>query len=403
MRVADIKKEPMSQLPSSFHDFSVQRLLNIGYDKDLAKNPRKCFLLAWMLTNFSDDTANWAAARQYYRQSVELGYEPARFNFGVMLVEGIGGDKDLAQGFSYIKQAAQNGYGRAWSNLSFLYQYGIGTAVNLREAEASCHKAIENGFPMAACTLAYLYLFHEEFSVDRKEKFPVVMRYLTMGELQDHSGSLYILGRVYNEGWGGVIKDKAQAMKCFTKAAKQGHYMSFRALANEAIDELEQLLEKEGLRKKELVALLEKSEDFEEKHKKALEKRDIPIEKFRNLQAHIEIAEYEFKNTRLFISAIARQSIIGGWMGLACHLKDFPNGECLEWIGDAILNSQVRNDLVRYQSDKLTRGQLDARYQQLICNASESHPHGGPLYRVAKTLGFRIADYDVSVRCHEAL
>ncbi|WP_306118760.1 MULTISPECIES: sel1 repeat family protein [unclassified Roseitalea] len=75
-----------------------------------------------------------AEARTWLRRAAEQGFDAAQFELGGMMLEGIGGDRDLRGGFVWTARAARQGNIAAQAQLAKLYWAGIGTEPNVTEA-----------------------------------------------------------------------------------------------------------------------------------------------------------------------------------------------------------------------------------------------------------------------------
>ena len=87
----------------------------------------------------------------------EKGQADAAYNYGLMLVEGAGVEKNPAEAVKWFEIAAAQGLPEAQTALGFLY--GNGTGVELDEAEAASwfNEAALRGDTLAQTRLARLY------------------------------------------------------------------------------------------------------------------------------------------------------------------------------------------------------------------------------------------------------
>lgn len=78
--------------------------------------------------------AKRAKARQYLISAARAGYDTARLDLAIWLVDGVGGDRDYEAGFEWMKLAALKGNVIAQNRLAHLYIQAIGTRGNPIEA-----------------------------------------------------------------------------------------------------------------------------------------------------------------------------------------------------------------------------------------------------------------------------
>ncbi len=75
-----------------------------------------------------------AAARRWLQRAAERGFDTAQLELGAMMLEGIGGARDLEAGFEWTARAARTGNIAAQAQLAKLYWGGIGVAPDNDEA-----------------------------------------------------------------------------------------------------------------------------------------------------------------------------------------------------------------------------------------------------------------------------
>ncbi|WP_075291275.1 tetratricopeptide repeat protein [Pararhizobium arenae] len=73
-------------------------------------------------------------ARQWLARAAMAGYDTAQLDLAIWLVDGIGGDRNLEEGFKWMRRAAERGNVVAQNKLSHLYINAIGTRPNPVEA-----------------------------------------------------------------------------------------------------------------------------------------------------------------------------------------------------------------------------------------------------------------------------
>lgn len=90
----------------------------------------------YYLTGGSAVQVNEKKARDLLQKAAAQGFLSAQFEYGMLLVDGIGGPRDVARGSGWILQAARVGSAPAQSAIAQLYRLGIGVEPNNIEAAA---------------------------------------------------------------------------------------------------------------------------------------------------------------------------------------------------------------------------------------------------------------------------
>ncbi|MFB2550329.1 tetratricopeptide repeat protein [Ciceribacter sp. sgz301302] len=75
-----------------------------------------------------------AEARSWLTRAARAGYDTAQLDLGIWLIEGIGGARNLEEGFAWMKKAAEGGNVAAQNRLAHLYVNAIGTRPDPVEA-----------------------------------------------------------------------------------------------------------------------------------------------------------------------------------------------------------------------------------------------------------------------------
>jgi TPR repeat protein len=75
-----------------------------------------------------------AKAREWLLRAARAGYDTAQLDLAIWLVDGIGGDRNLEEGFKWMRRAAEGGNVVAQNKLSHLYVNAIGTRPDPVEA-----------------------------------------------------------------------------------------------------------------------------------------------------------------------------------------------------------------------------------------------------------------------------
>ncbi|AFL53770.1 tetratricopeptide repeat protein [Sinorhizobium fredii] len=80
------------------------------------------------------DDGKRARAREWLARAARAGYDTAQLDMAIWLIEGIGGDRNLDEGFAWMKRAAEGGNVVAQNRLAHLLVNAIGTRPDPVEA-----------------------------------------------------------------------------------------------------------------------------------------------------------------------------------------------------------------------------------------------------------------------------
>ena len=89
---------------------------------------------------------NWKSAREYYTQSCDAGRASSCGNVGLMMNDGLGGEKDFKKSFLLFKKACDAKDGFFCTSVGDAYAKGEGVKKNLKTAKK---------FYKMACTLEH--------------------------------------------------------------------------------------------------------------------------------------------------------------------------------------------------------------------------------------------------------
>jgi len=134
-------------------------------------------------------TADRKAAAYWYRRAAEKGDARAAFNYGLMLIHGIGPDPDPQMGLSFLETASRASIREAWFEFGNLHRLGEHVPADHHAAIAAYRKAAERG----------------------------------------HVRAQHALGNMYGNGQGAGI-DMVTAYKWWRLASKKGHELAGHAL-----------------------------------------------------------------------------------------------------------------------------------------------------------------------------
>ena len=126
-----------------------------------------------------------------YRIRADQGDAKAQLTLGWMYYYGKGLPKDYVEAARWYRKSADQGNARAQHSLGFMYHHGQGVSQDDAEAVRWYRKSVEQGYPKAQYNLGYMYYY----------------------------------------GYGGVPRDRVEAVRLFQQAAAQGDQYAKRALA----------------------------------------------------------------------------------------------------------------------------------------------------------------------------
>lgn len=85
--------------------------------------------------NSAYSSRNWASAREYYMQSCDAGRQSSCGNVGLMMNDGLGGDKDFKKSFLLFKRACSAKDGFFCTSVGDAYAKGEGVKKNVKTAK----------------------------------------------------------------------------------------------------------------------------------------------------------------------------------------------------------------------------------------------------------------------------
>lgn len=133
-------------------------------------------------------------ARRYYKLATDLGWEDSSCALGNMMIEGKGGEKDVAGGLELCLAGSEQGHAHA-------------------QADYGTYLLLGKVMPKDAVS---------------------ARQWLEKAALQDHANAAFLLGQIYWKG-DGITKDNASAAKWWEIAFKRGRRDAAQLLANEAM------------------------------------------------------------------------------------------------------------------------------------------------------------------------
>jgi TPR repeat protein len=150
---------------------------------------------------------DWQRGIDYLKKSSDLGWVPATVRLAVLMIEGIGDQKDVAGGLAILEQVARtaDGYYRAHAlaKLGHIYLFGVGAERDVRKGLDLIHQAAELGDNKGAGTeLGILYDEGKLVPRDESKALAFLERAAKAGarEATAHLGQMHMLRRNFDEG-----------------------------------------------------------------------------------------------------------------------------------------------------------------------------------------------------------
>lgn len=177
---------------------------------------------------------NYPEALAQYTRAAEWGHLAAQFNVGLMYDYGKGTAEDKAKALFWYEKAAEQGDADAQYCCAKMYYNGEGTEKDSRVYLMWLRKAAAQGHTEAAEVwdrmmsldegdkLLASAILEEGKRAFAKERYEEAMQRLLEVPEPHRMSADYILGLMFEEGLG-TQADRNKAIRCYEKAAKQGH------------------------------------------------------------------------------------------------------------------------------------------------------------------------------------
>ncbi len=140
-------------------------------------------------------------------------------------------EQDAARAVRLSRQSADQGFVRGQLSLGSMYRECRGVACDNAEALRLYRLAAGQGNAIAQYNLAELYMEGDVVSADE----PEAVRYLTLSAEQGYAPAEVALGLLHELGRGGLVADRAAAVRLYRRAANRGN-----ALAEQQLFRLQQ-------------------------------------------------------------------------------------------------------------------------------------------------------------------
>ncbi len=164
-------------------------------------------------------------AFEYFRNSVDNGYEKALDNLGDCHFYGVGTERDFKEAARYYRRAAYKNSAYSQTMLAQIKLEGLDGRRNSREAVRWLKKAADAGYVEAQSRLGAVLLEDDSDKGNAAE----AVRYLKKAADADNPEALGNLGACYAIGMG-VTKNRDEAVRLLKRAAVLGNEDAARAL-----------------------------------------------------------------------------------------------------------------------------------------------------------------------------
>ena len=161
---------------------------------------------------------NMAEAIRWYRKAADQGLAVALYNLAFCYRDGTGVEQNQQVAFTFFLQSAQKGYANAQNMVGRCLEDGRGVAQNRAEAIQWYKKAAGLGLTVANWNLALCYNEGKGVPQDISAAFPYFLKAAQGGMAEAQN----MVGRYYEEGFDGAVKNTAEAVQWYQKAADQG-------------------------------------------------------------------------------------------------------------------------------------------------------------------------------------
>lgn len=161
-------------------------------------------------------------ARQYYELSARQNQRWAEQNFGLMLINGSGGARDVQGGISWLTKALADGNGLAGRDLGSIYKNGQLVSKDMTVAYRWFQKGADTGDAYSQMEIGDAYWFgFPQYPYQQNREEAVQWYRKAAAQEQRYPGVDRNLGLAYRDGVG-VEKDETASLKWFQLAADNG-------------------------------------------------------------------------------------------------------------------------------------------------------------------------------------
>lgn len=173
---------------------------------------RGCVAALYPLANAYAVEQNWSKAIEQYKIAAEKGDLNALYALATCHEEGKGTAKNEAGAFALYREAAGKGHLESQVKAGFWFAKGCeGIEKDAAQATKWYQAAADAGHLGAKAALMRIYFTGGSYAKAREIGEPIA----------DQNGDVsYMLGQIYANAWGGVVKDQAKAFEYYLKGAE---------------------------------------------------------------------------------------------------------------------------------------------------------------------------------------
>ncbi len=177
-----------------------------------------CLAYCYAKTRSENDAATDEKMLEFAKKSATQGDAVGQWVLGFFFSEGIGTERDFAEGAKWYRKAADQGDAGAQADLAFCYAQGHGLTESITEAIKWWRKAAKQGNATAQSNLGICYGTGNGVTENKCE----AVKWFRKAAEQGNAISQNCLGDCYANGEG-VVKDEEESAKWYRRAAKQGN------------------------------------------------------------------------------------------------------------------------------------------------------------------------------------
>ena len=194
--------------------------------------PAQAWLGELYLTGASKIRADYEAAKQWLKKSIDQGHVPALYLMGYLHASGPPPKRNMAKAVQFYNKAAAAGHPDAQLELGILYYNGDGVDKDWGRAETLFKSAAMQGHVRGQYILGFFYANHKSPEIQAK-----AIMWLNASAKSGNADAQYQLGSMYLHGIG-VSKDLEAAEKWLQLAGRNKHgqalyllgYMNFNGV-----------------------------------------------------------------------------------------------------------------------------------------------------------------------------
>ena len=177
------------------------------------ENPIGYYFMAYCLENGYGVERDLSKAVDYYMESADNGNSDAMLRLGFLYENGKGVELNYQEALKYYLYAAKAQNYLAYCYLGNLYYEGKGVKKDLEQARKYYLSAADHNVPQA---------FYDLYWVEKNNNIKRALNYLKKAMDHNFSSAYIHMGKLYQEGINGVVRDENKAFEYYLKAYELG-------------------------------------------------------------------------------------------------------------------------------------------------------------------------------------